>query len=171
MNQIIYLSGGCFWGMEKYFSCIPGVVETTVGYANGREAMRSDRGAEAEAMGAAEAVRVAYDPQVLALPHLLEMYFAVIDPTKSDGQGPDIGVQYRSCILYEDAAIEKTVFNSLAELQNQYEAPLAIEYGTIRYFVPAREYQQNYLEKNPGGHCRLTQVHFDYAKRSGEHEE
>ena len=60
MNQIIYLSGGCFWGMEKYFSCIPGVVETTVGYANGREAMRSDRGAEAEAVGAAEAVRVAY---------------------------------------------------------------------------------------------------------------
>jgi methionine-S-sulfoxide reductase len=171
MNQILYLSGGCFWGMEKYFSCIPGVIETEVGYANGKEAMKSNRGAEAEAAGAAEAVKITYDPQALTMEHLLEMYYAVIDPTKEDGQGPDIGVQYRSCIFYEDKSSEDAILASLSELQGHYDAPLAIEHGPIRYFVPAREYQQNYLEKNPGGHCRLNQSHFDYAKRSGRTEE
>jgi peptide methionine sulfoxide reductase msrA/msrB len=98
----IYLAGGCFWGLEKYMASIPGVISTQVGYANGRTANPSYEEVCYANTGHAETVKVEYDPKLLGLEFLLDLYYEVIDPLAVNRQGPDIGAQYRTGIYYLD---------------------------------------------------------------------
>ena len=158
MGKTIYLAGGCFWGCQKYFDLLPGVVETQVGYANGDMENPTYEQVKHQHTGHAETVRVTYDPAVLPLGELLEKYFLVIDPTSVNRQGEDEGIQYRTGIYYTDPGDGAVAAEALAALARRVGKPLAVENLPLKNFYPAEEYHQKYLEKHPEGYCH---IHFD----------
>lgn len=163
-KKTICLAGGCFWGTEKYFASIQGVLHTSVGYANGRTQNPSYEEVCRQDTGHAETVEVIYDPMVISLPFLLDLYYQVIDPTTVNRQGPDTGTQYRTGIYYIDNEDLPVIEESVKELQKHYDAPVAIEVSSLDNYYPAEEYHQNYLDKNPGGYCHIGKDKFEKAK-------
>ena len=158
MTKTIYLAGGCFWGCQKYFDLLDGVVETEVGYANGRTDRPTYEQVKHEHTGHAETVRVVYDPEKLPLRALLDKYFLVIDPTSVNRQGEDEGEQYRTGIYFTDPVDGETAAQALSALARRYDKPLVVENQPLRQFWSAEEYHQKYLEKHPDGYCH---IHFD----------
>jgi peptide methionine sulfoxide reductase msrA/msrB len=159
----IYLAGGCFWGVEKYMSLVPGVIETESGYANGTTESPSYSDVTTGRTGYTETVRVDYDPTVAPLPFLLDLFYEAIDPTSRDRQGNDRGTQYRSGIYYVDPADRPIVERSLAGLQERFDRPVVIEAGPLTAYTPAEEYHQDYLDKTPGGYCHIGRDLFEKA--------
>ena len=162
----IYLAGGCFWGVEKFLEEIPGVTATEVGYANGTTMNPTYEQVCRENSGHAEAVKVEYDPTVVGLPFLLDTFYTVIDPTSANRQGNDIGAQYRTGIYYSDPADLPVIADSLAKLQQEVGAQVAIEAGPIKNYFPAEAYHQKYLDQNPGGYCHIPVAAFARARRA-----
>ena len=163
MNTI-YLAGGCFWGVQKYFDQFDGVVSTEVGYANGPEEAPSYQDV-CRSSGHAETVKVTYDENRISLSELLLFYFMVIDPVSVNKQGNDRGIQYRTGIYYtsDDQLPEaKAVYNAEEEKAGQR---LAVELMPIRNFFTAEEYHQKYLDKNPGGYCHIPQSMFTLTEK------
>ena len=148
----IYLAGGCFWGLEKFLSLIPGVVSTEVGYANGKTTAPSYEDVCRRNTGHAETVKVVYDPEKIRLGFLLSQFFSVIDPVSVNRQGNDVGTQYRTGIYYTDPGDRKVVLDEVAKLQKQYDKPIAIEVVELLQYFSAEDYHQNYLDNNPGGY-------------------
>lgn len=162
----IYLAGGCFWGLEKYLASIRGVKATQVGYANGNTEAPSYEEVCHNHTGHAETVKVSYDPAVLPLDFLLDLYYEAIDPLAHNRQGGDTGEQYRTGIYYvseEDAPVIK---KSIDRLQSRYSSPVAIEVLPLRNFSTAEEYHQKYLDKNPGGYCHIGKAQFEKAAKA-----
>ena len=155
MTKTIYLAGGCFWGCQKYFDLLEGVVETEVGYANGRTDRPTYEQVKHEHTGHAETVRVVYDPEKLPLRALLEKYFLVIDPTSVNRQGEDEGIQYRTGVYYTDEDQLPVLAAAFDAEAGKVGAPLKVELLPLRNFFPAEEYHQKYLDKNPGGYCHI----------------
>ena len=112
----IYLAGGCFWGTEHFMKQIRGVEATQVGYANSTVADPDYRQVCSGRTGAAEAVKVVYDPAEVGLPLLLGLYFKTIDPTSLNKQGNDRGTQYRTGIYYTDLADREVIVRAVDEL-------------------------------------------------------
>lgn len=164
MKKTIYLAGGCFWGTEHLFSLVPGVVDTTVGYANSSVPAPTYRQVCTGATGAAETVRVDYDSSLVGLSDLLRLYFRSIDPTSLNRQGNDIGTQYRTGIYYTDPADLPVIEAEVATLQRRHSEPLAIEVMPLENFYPAENYHQGYLYKNPGGYCHVDPALFAEAR-------
>lgn len=165
--KTIYLAGGCFWGVQKYLSLIPGVQETSVGYANGA----SENPSYQEVCGGsghAETVRVVYDEKAVALTALLDLYAEIIDPVSVNRQGADTGIQYRTGIYYEDESDRAIISGWLTLLQESLSEPVAIELAPLQSFYPAEAYHQNYLDKNPGGYCHIPKSKFEGASRSAK---
>lgn len=160
----IYLAGGCFWGVEKYLSLLPGVLHTEVGYANGHTKNPSYEEVCTRNTGHAEAVKVSFDPSVLDLSHLLERFYEVIDPTTVNRQGNDVGTQYRTGIYYVDAEDEKTIARSIADLQKHLRKSVLIEVLPLMNYAAAEAYHQKYLDKNPGGYCHIPLEKFTQAQ-------
>ena len=163
-TETIYLAGGCFWGAQRYFDCLPGVLETEVGYANGKTANPTYEQVKHENTGHAETVRVVYDPAVLSLEELLEQFYKAIDPTSVNRQGGDVGIQYRTGVYYTDTAQKPVIEASLAALQTRCAQPIAVEALPLSNFYTAEEYHQKYLDKNPGGYCHISPALFEAAK-------
>jgi peptide methionine sulfoxide reductase msrA/msrB len=159
----IYFAGGCFWGLEKYFSAVRGVTATQVGYANGTIESPSYEDVCTGHTGYAETVRIDYDPAIAPLPFLLDLLYDAIDPTAVNRQGPDIGTQYRSGIYFVDPADRALIEASLARLQARTAKPIAIETRPLDTYTLAEEYHQDYLDKNPGGYCHIPFRLFDTA--------
>lgn len=162
--KTIYLAGGCFWGTEKFFSLVHGVIESEVGYANSNVADPTYREVCTGRTGAAETVKVVYNPNEISLPFLLNLYYKTIDPTSLNKQGNDRGTQYRTGIYYTDPAERPIIEKSLEQLQQHYNKPLAIEVGPLKNFYPAEDYHQDYLDKNPGGYCHINPGLFRLAR-------
>jgi peptide methionine sulfoxide reductase msrA/msrB len=162
----LYLAGGCFWGMEEYLASVHGVQSTQVGYANGRTDHPTYEDVCRHNTGHAETVRVEYDPAVVPITFLLELFYDAIDPTAVNRQGGDSGTQYRSGIYYTDAADLPAISQSIAALQRRYTDPIAIEVLPLANFSPAEEYHQHYLKKNPGGYCHISREHFQHAAQA-----
>jgi peptide methionine sulfoxide reductase msrA/msrB len=162
----IYLAGGCFWGTEKYFSSIKGVLSTEVGYVNGDTKNPTYEEVCYKNTGHAEAVHVIYEPQMLPLEFLLELYYEAIDPVSVNRQGGDTGSQYRTGIYYVDSEDLEIINRSIARLQKQYDQPIAIEVEQLHDFWTAEEYHQKYLDKNPAGYCHISSDLFEKAARS-----
>ena len=160
-NKVIYLAGGCFWGVEKYIDLIEGVLETEVGYSNGTTKNPTYEDVIRNNSGHAETVKVVYDPQEIALEDLLSLFFKVIDPVSINKQGNDVGIQYRTGIYYIDSEDRDIIQSSLIQLQNDYTEPLAVEFMELDNYYTAEEYHQKYLDKNPGGYCHINQADFD----------
>lgn len=160
MEKELYLAGGCFWGLDKYLSLLPGVVETQVGYANGDTENPSYEDVCRRGTGHAEAVKVIYDPEKISLGHILFMYFDVIDPTALNRQGNDIGKQYRTGIYYTDVNDLPVIEKAMKVLRRRYHRPgqadpVVVEVLPLDNYYPAEDYHQNYLNKNPGGYCHI----------------
>lgn len=154
--KTIYLAGGCYWGVEKYISCIKGVTETIVGFANGNTDHPTYEQVCYENTGHAETVKVVYNEEQLHLKLLLKLFYRIIDPTSVDQQGEDIGHQYRTGIYFTDEADEQIIKESLNELEQKVGAPLALEACPLKHFYDAEEYHQKYLDKNPNGYCHVS---------------
>ena len=162
--KTIYLAGGCFWGMQKFFDQFDGVAETEVGYANGPDYAPSYQEV-CKNSGHAETLRIEYDPDTISLTALLEYYFMVIDPLSVNRQGEDSGIQYRTGIYYtgEDQLAE--IDAVYAAQEEKAGAKLAVELEPIRNFFSAEEYHQKYLEKNPGGYCHIPRSFFNLGQK------
>lgn len=164
MKRTIYLAGGCFWGTAHLFSLVPGVTETTAGYANSRVANPSYEQVCTGTTGAAETVRVTYDDNIVGLTTLLQLYFKSIDPVSVNRQGGDCGEQYRTGIYYSAPADAEPVAAQLAALQRRHSEPLAVEQGPLKNFYPAEDYHQEYLYKHPDGYCHVNPALFKEAR-------
>lgn len=166
MLKEIYFAGGCFWGLQKYFSLAGGVMSTETGYANGVLSCPTYEEVCTGETGHAETVKVIYDDELTTLTHLLELFYQVIDPTSLNRQGNDIGTQYRTGIYFVDEAEKIAIVASLRELQKQYQQPLAIEVMPLANYQRAEEEHQNYLDKNPGGYCHIGKKAFENVRES-----
>ncbi|MDO5100594.1 MAG: peptide-methionine (R)-S-oxide reductase MsrB [Eubacteriales bacterium] len=149
----IYLAGGCFWGVEEYFSRVKGVIDVTVGYANGRGDTTSY--ALIKQTGHAETAHITYDVKQVSLKELLLHYFRIIDPSSRDRQGNDIGSQYRTGVYYTDAADRTVIDQVFAEMAPKYDSPIVVERGSLEQYILAEEEHQDYLQKNPNGYCHI----------------
>lgn len=149
----IYLAGGCFWGLEEYFSRIPGVEQTTVGYANGQ--VETTNYQLIKETDHAETVQVIYDPDKITLRAILLYYFRVIDPLSVNKQGNDRGRQYRTGVYYLDEADCEVIAQVFAEEEKQLGRKIAVELEPLRHYILAEDYHQDYLKKNPGGYCHI----------------
>ena len=165
--KTIYLAGGCFWGVQKFFDQFEGVESTETGYANGpdEEPAYEDvcRGS-----GHAEAVKIDYNEKAISLSELLEYFFKVIDPLSVNRQGNDVGIQYRTGIYYTDESDVAEIKAVCAKEQDRLGAQLAVEIKSLRNFFPAEEYHQKYLDKNPGGYCHIPEALFGLAGKTSE---
>lgn len=166
MNKTIFLAGGCFWGVEKYLSLIPGVLKTEAGYANGKTQRPTYQQVCCHNTGHAEAVKVTYDETKLSLRELLARFFEVIDPTSVNRQGNDKGVQYRTGIYYTQQEEKEEILEVLKHLQTRYDMPVVVEAEPLDNYYPAEEYHQKYLDKNPEGYCHIPAIAFEEAKRA-----
>lgn len=169
-KETIYLAGGCFWGTEKYMEMVPGVLSTRVGYALGKkdgvEQKVWDTVTYEEVCnhsGHAETVEVVFDADETTLTNILQEYFYTIDPTSLGRQGADFGIQYRTGIYSLTEDQQKVAAEALEQLQTKYDRPVVVENLPLLQFIPAEEYHQKYLTKNPGGYC-----HINFAKIAKE---
>ncbi len=154
--RTIYLAGGCFWGMQKFFDQFEGVVSTQVGYANGPDRAPTYQEVCRDS-GHAETVRIDYDEEKLSLDRLLDLFFLVIDPLSVNKQGEDEGIQYRTGVYYTAADQLPALRAAFDREAAQVGAPLAVELLPLQNFFPAEGYHQKYLDKNPGGYCHIPQ--------------
>lgn len=151
----IYYAGGCFWGVESYFSQIPGVYDVTVGYANGTTENPTYEEVCRHNTGHAETVHVIYDPDVVSLRTLTEHFFKIIDPLTLNRQGNDVGIQYRTGIYYTNEGDVEMLQSVMKAEQEKYDSPIAVELLPLTCYYPAEEYHQDYLVKNPNGYCHI----------------
>ena len=154
-QNVIYLAGGCFWGVEAFMSRLKGVNQTEVGYANGNDLAPTYEKVCSGKTGHAETVKVTYNPEIIALEEILEKFFGIIDPYSKNRQGADVGTQYRTGIYWQEDSQKNTVLQFLARKQKESPKRIVTEARPIGSFYPAEEYHQKYLEKNPQGYCHV----------------
>lgn len=154
MKKII-LGGGCFWGVEKFFAMIPGVIKTEVGYANGKTENPTYEEVCKNDTDFVEVCYITYDESLVSLDVLLDKFWSVIDPTTVNRQAGDVGTQYRSGIYYLDESDLQTINKSKAKIQEQYKETVVTEVKPLEKYYKAEEYHQDYLDKNPTGYCHI----------------
>ena len=163
-EKMIVLAGGCFWGVEKAFKALDGVIETTVGYANGftdnptyEEVCRNETGYK-------EAVKVVYQPNVVSLSTLIRAFFLCIDPRQQNRQGNDIGSQYQAGIYYVDEKDLDDIKPVYTNERMKYDR-FFVELEPLKNFYTAEEYHQDYLDKHPFGYCHITSYEMEEVKK------
>jgi peptide-methionine (S)-S-oxide reductase len=157
-QEIAYFATGCFWGAERRFWMLDGVIETSVGYMGGSKSMPTYEEVCTGATGHAEMVAVTFDPSLITYDRLLEEFWVMHDPTSLNAQGGDIGTQYRSAIYTVDEQQLATAQNSRERYQGALTSAGLDQIVTeiksasgMKYFL-AEEYHQKYLAKNPNGY-------------------
>ena len=161
-QEVIFLAGGCFWGVEKAMWNAPGVVSTAVGYMGGHAPDPTYEQVCSHSTGHAETVRVLFDTATTSAADLIRLFFEIHDPTQVGGQGNDIGDQYRSAIW---TTTPEQLHDAVALRDAYQEALTAAGFGPIQtsiapappedsdaHFWYAEDYHQQYLFKNPGGY-------------------
>ncbi|MEG0077852.1 peptide-methionine (R)-S-oxide reductase MsrB [Anaerorhabdus sp.] len=161
--QVIYLAGGCFWGLEKLVQSIPGVLDGTSGYANGNLTKPTYQQVCNGDTEFRETVRVEYDPKIVSLETILYAYFSVIDPTIENRQGNDRGSQYQTGVYYSDEE-SKVIVERVVAIEKERVSHFVVEVKPLENFYEAEEYHQNYLDKNPTGYCHISKFEFDKVK-------
>jgi len=151
-EQTIIFSGGCFWGIQSVFEHTKGVISAVSGYAGGWADHPSYEQVSSGTTGHAESVRVTFDPSQVSLDQLLKVFFTVAhDPTQLNHQGPDVGTQYRSMVIYTNDDQERAVKAYIAQLADAhvYAKPIVTQVVAYKSFYPAEEYHQHYAERHP----------------------
>ena len=154
----IYLAGGCFWGMQAYFDELNGVVDTEVGYANGKVDNPTYEIVCHQDSGFAETLRIDYETDKLSLAFILDCYFKAIDPTSYHRQGEDVGSQYRSGIYYIEDEDKEVAELALKELKREYEKPLAVECERLKNFLSGRVISSEVSEEESTGILSYTKI-------------
>jgi peptide-methionine (S)-S-oxide reductase len=161
----LVLAGGCFWCTEAIFRRLKGVKSVTSGYANGEMEKPSYEEVSSGETGAAEAIKIEFDPKVISLGHLLEIFWATHDPTTLNRQGADVGTQYRSAIYYQNEEQKEAALKSRDEtvrhLDNQtfrQSDKIVTEIAPLKNFYKAEDYHQDYYEnnKNRNPYCSIV---------------
>jgi peptide-methionine (S)-S-oxide reductase len=149
--QTATLAGGCFWCLEAVYDEIKGVHSVESGYAGGHTANPSYRAVCNGDTGHAEVVQVHFDPNVVSYRDLLNVFFAIHDPTTLNRQGADVGTQYRSAIFYHDEEQKKIAEELIKELNAQqiWDRPIVTEVTRLDKFYMAEDYHQEYFARNP----------------------
>ena len=139
---------GCFWGVEYVFRRVPGVTDVRSGYSGGITPNPSYEQVCSHTTGHAEVAQVTFDPEHVSYDQLLEVFWAMHDPTQVDRQGPDIGDQYRSVIFTHSEEQRSAAEASLLRAQERFSKPIATKIEPLKAFYPAEDYHQEYYEKN-----------------------
>lgn len=160
----IWFAAGCFWGAQKFFKLVEGVEFTEVGFCNGNLDNPTYQEVYTDTTGHAECVHVRYNPSVVSLRHLTELFFKIIDPLSLNKQGEDVGTRYRTGVYYDnpkDAEELASVFSQIRQSLGVESFP--VELLPLKCFFPADKYHQDYLDKNPSGYCHLSPAIFKLA--------
>jgi methionine-S-sulfoxide reductase len=150
----LVVAGGCFWGVEELLRKVPGVLDTEVGYCGGLTPNPNYEMVKTGTTGHAEAVRILFNPDVLTLDALLQLFFRLHDPTTRNRQGGDTGTQYRSAIFYDRPEQEQAGKDAI-ERENtsgRWSAPVVTTLERLNQFYPAEAYHQDYLQRYPDGY-------------------
>ena len=159
MHELATFGAGCFWGVEWVFRQVPGVVEAVSGYAGGFVEDPDYRLVCTGTTGHAEVVQIEFDPAVVSYEQLLEVFWAMHDPTQQNRQGPDVGTQYRSAIFTHTEAQRVSAESSRDRVQATVDRPIATEIADAGTFYAAEDYHQRYYEQT--GHqpyCHVLPV-------------
>lgn len=140
-------AAGCFWGVQKKFDQVEGVVSTRVGYTGGTKENPKYKEVCTGTTGHAEAIEITFDPQIISYEQLLAVFWEIHDPTTSNRQGPDVGSQYRSAIFYHSPEQEKLAKASKEKASEKYGKPIVTEITEATTFYEAEKYHQKYLNK------------------------
>ena len=149
------IAAGCFWGVQFYFDQIPGVTETTVGYTGGHTENPSYEQVCTHTTGHAEAVQIAFDPQLVTYEVLLKHFFRMHDPTQLNRQGPDVGDSYRSAIFYTSDEQKAAAEQARKQAQADFKDPIVTEITKLAVFYPAEDYHQKFAERTGRGLCHV----------------
>lgn len=156
-REVATLGGGCFWCLEAVFEQIRGVEKVESGYAGGTVANPSYQDVCGGATGHAEVVQVTFDPEVISFRELLDVFFAVHDPTTLNRQGNDVGTQYRSAVFYHSPEQREAAARVIDEINGQrvWPNPIVTEVVPFPGFWKAELYHQGYFRNNPTqGYCQ-----------------
>jgi peptide-methionine (S)-S-oxide reductase len=156
-TELATLGGGCFWCTEAIFQMLPGVKSVTSGYAGGTVENPTYEQVCRGTTGHAEVIQVAFDPTQISYERILETFWEAHDPTTLNRQGADTGTQYRSIILYHDAAQKEQAEKSKAAAQRDFSQPIVTEIVPLKKFYAGEGYHQNFYRSNPNqGYCRAV---------------
>jgi peptide-methionine (S)-S-oxide reductase len=158
-HAVATVGGGCFWCLEAVYEQLRGVEKVESGYAGGETPNPTYRQVCGGSTGHAEVVQVTFDPAVISYHDVLEVFFAMHDPTTLNRQGPDVGTQYRSVIFYHTPEQQREAEAMIAELNGAgiWDAPIVTEVAPLREFYKAEDYHQGYFRNNPyQGYCQVV---------------
>lgn len=159
MSELATLGGGCFWCLEAVFEQLKGVEKVVSGYCNGTGTNPTYEQVCTGRTGHAEVVQVTFDPNTIRYRDILDVFFAIHDPTTKNRQGADVGTQYRSAIFYHSPEQKETAERRIAELNGEqiWPAPIVTEVVPLATFYPAEGYHQGYYRRNPvQGYCQAV---------------
>jgi peptide-methionine (S)-S-oxide reductase len=158
-KEFAILAGGCFWCLEAVFDQVRGVESVESGYIGGNLDHPSYEAVCGGQTGHAEAVRITFDPRVITYKGLLEIFFAIHDPTTLNRQGNDAGTQYRSAIFYTSPEQQQTAEDLIKSLtaERLYDAPIVTQVVSVSLWYEAESYHQEYFARNPlQGYCQFV---------------
>lgn len=156
-TESIVLGGGCFWCLEALYQRVRGVIKVTSGYAGGNQENPSYDDLHQPGNSHAEVVKLEFDPAVISFETILEIFWTLHDPTTRNRQGNDVGVQYRSIILYSSEKQLKVINQTIETTAKQlWSQPLTTEIRPLETFWPAESYHQNYFNTHPEqAYCQI----------------
>lgn len=148
--EVITLGAGCFWCVETVFQNLKGVQKVVSGYCGGQTKNPTYKEVCSGTTGHAEVAQISFDPSVVSLAEVLEVFFQTHDPTQLNRQGNDVGTQYRSAIFYHTESQKEEAIRILKALQESgaWEKPIVTEITSLPIFYPAEDYHQNYFNLN-----------------------
>lgn len=151
------LGGGCFWCLEAIFARVDGVLRVTSGFAGGHQPNPTYREVVSGGTGHAEVIEIAYDPERLSYAQILDVFWLAHDPTTLNRQGPDVGTQYRSVILFENEDQAAEARGSMEAAAPRFRDPIVTQIKALDRFYPAEDYHQDYFENNQRQpYCRFV---------------
>jgi methionine-S-sulfoxide reductase len=152
MTETATLAGGCFWGVEELVRKLPGVIDTTVGYAGGTLNKPLYEDVKTGRTGHAESLQIVFDSSKITFDEILDFFFRLHDPTTANRQGNDIGTQYRSAIFYHDETQRDAAERAKQRAQPKWPRPIVTEVVPFTNFYPAEDFHQDYLQRRPNGY-------------------
>ena len=141
------IGAGCFWGIEKFYSEITGVIDTKVGYSGGNTNNPTYQDVCSGETNHAEVIKINFDPKIISYEEILNFFFKIHDPTTLNSQGPDFGTQYRSEIFYLNTK-QKEIAEKVISLKNSdFSEKIVTKLSLLKNYCVAEEYHQKYLDK------------------------
>jgi len=155
--EVATLGGGCFWCTEAVFKRVKGVIDVKPGYSGGHVPNPTYEDVCTDTTGHAEVVQVTFDPSIISYKEILEIFFAIHDPTTPNRQGNDVGTQYRSIILYHNEEQRKIAEEMIKEVEKEISKKVVTELKPFEAFYEAEDYHHNFYDTHKyNAYCRIV---------------